>query len=76
MSLDQQTAIRRVGLIRKGSIQYNFHIILEATRYHGLAELTFYLETSKLQQDLEIDFSGRTVETLIVNNLEVEINHS
>lgn len=29
MSLDQNTAIRRASFIRKESIQYNFHILLE-----------------------------------------------
>lgn len=43
MSLSQITAERRASLIRKGSVQYNFHVILEQEIYHGLAELTFYL---------------------------------
>lgn len=43
MSLDQQTAKERAALIRKGTISYNYNIILMATQYYGLAELTFYL---------------------------------
>jgi hypothetical protein len=57
MSLDQKTAIKRASLIRQDSISYNFHIILETALYHGLAELTFYLETLP-QADLLLDYSG------------------
>jgi aminopeptidase N len=60
MSLDQQTAVKRAKLIRQDSLSYNYHIILETDLYHGLAELTFYLEALP-QTDLLLDYSGDAV---------------
>lgn len=74
MSLSQQTAIKRAGLIRQGSIQYNFHIILSDTSYNGLAQIVFYLQTLNFKEDLEIDFQGDEVQALIVNDLEIELD--
>jgi hypothetical protein len=37
MSLTQAMAAARSALIRQGSIQYNYNIILESNQYYGLA---------------------------------------
>lgn len=45
MSLDQETANLRATIIRKNSIQYHFHLIVEPTGFHGLAEIIFYIDS-------------------------------
>ncbi len=69
MSLDQQTAKRRAASIRKNSIEYNLHLILEPDKYHGIAEITFILDNLNFSQYLELDFTGKVVEDLLINNL-------
>lgn len=70
MSLSEDTAKLRFNIIRPESISYNYHLILNKDGYFGLAEISFYVQSLAFDQ-LPIDFTGATVDTLIVNSLEV-----
>jgi len=74
MSLDQDTAVFRAGVIRPGSITYNYHLVFEAEQYLGLAEINFYLENTNFDQ-LLIDFSGNIKEEVVINNKKFVPNH-
>ena len=69
MSLDQATAEARALIVRSGSILYNYNIILQNSQYYGLAELTFYIDSLAFT-DLNIDFSGNIIESMIVNSVK------
>ena len=67
MSLDQATAIQRAGIIRPGSINYNYNIIILPTEYYGLAELNFYIDNLNFT-NLKIDFTGKLIEEVVLNS--------
>jgi aminopeptidase N len=76
MSLTQVRAETRSKWIRQNSIEYDFHIILnQGTEFHGLAEISFYLETPNIQS-LPLDFSCKNVHLLQVNQQVVEADVS
>lgn len=73
MSLDQATAIERSSLLRPGSVSYNYSIILMASQYYGLAELTFYLERIDLEQ-LKLDFTAYDIQNIVVNTVHINVD--
>lgn len=70
MSLDLETANKRVQIVRQNSITYNFNIIVEAEKYYGLAEIIFYIENLDFEI-LELDFTGKLVEEVVINSVRV-----
>ena len=69
MSLDKLTAEERASHFRKGSIVYNFILTFTPEQYHGLAELTFYLEDTNFAE-LKLDFTG-TVTSVNINTIDL-----
>jgi hypothetical protein len=68
MSLDQDTAVFRSSVIRKQSISYNYSIILQASQYYGLAEISFYIDSLDFST-LPLDFRGHNIQEVIVNSV-------
>jgi aminopeptidase N len=73
MSLDQTTAQFRASVVRQGSISYNFNIILKPDGYHGLAELTFYLEHTNFDH-LPLDFTSPDIHETTLNLKTLTLN--
>jgi aminopeptidase N len=71
MSLEQSTAEFRASVIRADSIHYNFNVILLPEYYHGLAELTFYLENTSDFTALPIDFSTFQLQQVVLNSKDI-----
>lgn len=70
MSLDQDTAVFRSSVIRKQSISYNYSIILQASQYYGLAEISFYIDSLDFST-LPLDFRGHNIQEVIVNSVVI-----
>jgi aminopeptidase N len=71
MSLTQDRAEHRSKVIKINSIRYNFFLHLrEGQGYSGLAILEFQL--SHVPQHLHIDFNGKNIKGLVVNNQSIE----
>lgn len=68
MSLDQVTAEFRYGLIRQGSISYNYNIVLLPDEYYGLAEINFYIQHLNFTE-VKVDFTGFLIEEVVANSL-------
>lgn len=72
MSLTQKKAENRTRCIRQNTIEYDFHLILnEGEEFHGLAEISFYLENADFES-LPLDFSCKKVHLLQVNQIEID----
>ena len=68
-SLSQIDSENRLKIVKKNSIEYNFHLTLhKGSQYDGLTNITF--ETTSLDKDkeLRIDFQGKLVKRVLVNS--------
>lgn len=66
MVLTQERAEARSEVIKKNSVEYDFHVALESgDNYSGYSELLFELIT--VPKELTIDFKGNEVARLLLN---------
>jgi aminopeptidase N len=62
----------RASLIKKNSIEYNFHLTLhKGSLYDGLSNITFQAYDLNREGEIRIDFQGKHLKRILVNSEEI-----
>lgn len=75
--LTKQQAAKRAELIKHNSINYGFYLNLHPDpnrTYDGFAEISFQLTKNLHHNELFLDFQGKTIKDIYVNNHKISEN--